>query len=281
MSAPIRNGPTISRTGSGLPSRVILHGVEGVGKSSFGACAPKPVFAMTRGETGLLTLIDNGQIPETDHFDECTSWLDLVGAVNYLIVQQRDNKTFVLDTLNGAERLCFEHVCAEKYGGSWDNFMAYGRGVEVAQAEWIRFLTLLDRLREARRMAIIALCHTRVKTFKNPEGDDFDRYTPDMHDKTWALAHKWADAILFGQYETFAKKDKGALKAKGIGGERRLMYTQRTAAYDAKNRLGLPAEIEAGSDARTAWNNFYAAAKRGRQQATAATSDPTQKGSEQ
>jgi hypothetical protein len=50
----------IKATGAGLPNRCILHGVEGVGKTSFGCCAPKPVFLMTRGETGLITLVDSG-----------------------------------------------------------------------------------------------------------------------------------------------------------------------------------------------------------------------------
>jgi hypothetical protein len=263
MSA-VAEGVRITKAGSGLPSRVIVHGVEGVGKSSFACQAPKPIFLMTRGETGLLSLIDNGQVPETDHFDEAKTWNDLKLQVNYLIVNETEHKTLVLDTLNGAERLCFEHVTSTKFGGRWENFSAYGRGPESALEEWIAFLTTLDRLRERRRMAVIALAHTKIKTFKNPEGDDFDRYATDMHEKTWGAAAKWADAILFGNYETFSKKDKGELRAKGVSSGTRLFYTQRTAAYDAKNRLGLPPEIPMGASAKEAWANFFEAAKRGR-----------------
>lgn len=274
MSTATANGPPITRAGSGLPSRVILHGTEGVGKTSFGALATKPIFCMTRGETGLLTLIDNGQVPETDHFPEVMRWLDLMAHLNYLIVEARDNRAFVLDTLNGAERLCFEHVCEQKNKGNWDAFQSYGRGPEIALQEWVKFLSLLDRLREVRKVAIICLCHTKIKTFKNPEGDDYDRYTPDMHEKTWGLAAKWADIVLFSNFETFAKKSQGEIRAKGVGGQNRLLYTQRTAAWDAKNRAGLPAEIPMGKSGQEAWANFRAGLKQGRGNGTQGQAEP-------
>lgn len=290
MGSTNGDGPRISRGGSGLPSRVIVHGVEGIGKTSFAAQAPKPIFGMTRGETGLLTLIDNGLLSETDHYDEFTCWQDLTYAVNHLIVTERDNRTFVLDTVNGAERLCFEHVCNTDFNGRWGSFMNYGRGPDKATENWIDFLSTLDRLRERKRMAIVLLCHSKVKTFKNPEGDDYDRYTPDMHDKTWGLTHKWADVVLFGNYETQVKKDKGELRSKGLSDGTRLLYAQRTAAWDAKNRLGLPQEISMGRTPQEAWHNFHEAAKRGRQQqqqqqqaqaqTQVQTPEPAQKGGE-
>lgn len=266
--------PLISKSGSGLPSRLLLHGTEGIGKSSFAAHAPKPVFAMTRGETGLLTLIDNGQIKETDHFPEVVSWNDLLQHILYLTMEDTGHRSFVLDTLNGAERLCFEHVAAMQYGGNMESFLNFGRGPEVAQQEWVKFLSFLDRLREVRRMAIICLCHTKVKTFKNPEGDDYDRYTPDMHEKTWGLSAKWADVILFGNFQTFAKKDKGALKAKGLSSGKRFFYTRRTAAYDAKNRLGLPEEIPMGESSLEGWNNFIGAVKKAKAEGMALQNPP-------
>lgn len=267
VSSPAASVPKITRGGSGLPSRVIFHSVEGLGKTSFAAHAAKPIFLMTRGETGLLTLIDNGLLRETDHFQEdAKSWDQVLGWLAWLKDNPTDHKTLVIDTLNGAERLCFESVAARNYNGSWESFMSYGRGPDKAQEDWIRFLVALDELREKRRMGVICLCHTKVKTFKNPEGDDYDRYTPEMHEKTWGHAHKWADIILFGNHETFIKKDKGELRAKGYGSNRRLLFTQRTAAWDAKNRWNLPASIDMGNTGQEAWANFYAAVRAAKQQ---------------
>src|SRR4051812_31251234 len=63
-----RRRPTLGdviSTGSGLPSRGVIYGPEGTGKTTLGAMFPKPVFLMTRGETGLETLIDAGRVAET------------------------------------------------------------------------------------------------------------------------------------------------------------------------------------------------------------------------
>ena len=253
----------INDAGSGLPSRLVLYGTEGIGKTSLGVAAPKPVFMMTRGETGLLTLLDSGRIPPTHHFPEIHTWIEMLGAVEALTDQLHDYRTLVIDTLNGAERLCHEHVCRRDYGGRWgrDGFTSFMQGYDVALADWREFLDRLDRLRAAKRMGIIALAHSRIATFKNPEGADFDRFVPDLHPKTWALSHKWADAVLFIHYETYVDADRADLRGKARGGSRRRIFTQRAAAFDAKNRHGLPAEIDGGRNAAEAWLNLATAMK--------------------
>lgn len=254
----------VKMSGQGLPNRVVLHGVEGVGKTSFGANAPRPIFLMARGETGLETLIDSGRVVQTPHFPETQSWGDVLGAVRSLIASEHEFKTLVIDTLNGIERLCHEEVCRRDFKGDWTDkgFMGFMRGYEVSLADWREFLSLLDQLRAERRMSILVLAHTKVGTFKNPEGPDFDRYQVDMHHKTWSLTHKWADMVLFANYFTLASKDDGG-RIKGMGGQERVLYTERHASYDAKNRHGLPGEIAMGSSGNEAWGSFVAALRAG------------------
>jgi hypothetical protein len=171
-------------------------------------------------------------------------------------VSEHAHKTLILDTFNGAERLCHEHVCAHQYDGSWEKFDAYARGPKVAVAEIVELFKDLDRLRE-KGMAIILLCHSQVKTFRNPEGPDYDRWEPTLAKDTVGQLDRWCDMILFGRFETFAEKEtKSAAKAKASGGQTRLIMTERHAAYDAGNRIGLPEEIECGNSAAEAWSNF-------------------------
>lgn len=182
-----------------------------------------------------------------------------------------DFKTVVIDTLNGAERLCHEHVCERDNGGSWESFLAYGKGPEIALADWRVFLNKCDDLRSARKMMVFFLIHTKVKPFKNPTGADYDRYQPDMNDKTWGLSHKWADVVLFGNFSVTVTGQNmkeivdTSKKGKGLGGKQRVIYTERDAAYDAKNRLGLPPEIDMGDSATDGWLNFSAAVKAARE----------------
>lgn len=268
-AAPVQKASldAVRTKGRGLPSRLILYGVEGVGKSSFAAFAPKPVFIQSRGETGLETLIDSGQIPETPYFGEAETFGDILALVRALIEDEHDYRTLALDTLNGIERLCHEQVCARDYGGDWtaNGFLNFHKGYETAMGDWAQLLSLLDELRTKRRMAIIGLCHTKVAPFRNPQAADYDRYQPDLHKYTWSLTHRWADIVLFANFEDVVTEKDPKKKGKASGGQTRILYTQRHAAYDGKNRHGLPSEIEMGDSGADAWANFLKAMKGGAQ----------------
>jgi hypothetical protein len=252
-----------------LPNRVGLHALQGWGKSSWAAHAPSPLFLMTRGEDGLLTLIDSGQIPPTPHYAEpVSSWPALRCALSELALGGHKHRTFVLDTLNGAVRLIHEDVCDRHFDGKWPRFDAYGKGMALAQTEVIELTQMLDRLRE-KGMGILCLMHAQVRTFKNPDGHDYDRWEPVLDKQSWAILDRWLDMILFGMFETFVdplSKD-AASKGKVKGGQHRLIMTERHASYDAKNRHGLPEEIDGGNSAKEAWDNFVKALKNTKEKA--------------
>lgn len=243
---------------------MILQGVEGIGKSSMFSHAPNPVALPT--ETGMETLVDAGQISGIHLLPRIDEWSDALGLVEELRTGKHDFKTLILDVINGFEKLCFAHVCRTLYNNDWgkEGFMAWRQGPISAMTEWRSFLKALEQLREERRMAIVCLAHTAVRPFKNPEGADYDRYVPAMEKETWEVSKAWADIVLFYNYETVLKNEDAKYKTKAKGGTVRRLYLERTAAWDAKNRHGLPAEIAAGSSSQEAYNNFVAAMKTAR-----------------
>ena len=250
--------------GRNLPSIVILHGVEGIGKSSMFSHGPKPVVLPT--ETGMETLVDAGQVSGVYLLPQIEEWLDVLALVEELRTAEHDYKMVLLDVLNGFEKLCFAHVCRTLYNNDWGakGFMAYRQGPISAMTEWRSFLKSLEQLREERKMPIVCLAHTTVRPFKNPEGADYDRYVPAMEKETWEVSKAWADIVLFYNYETVLQDEKATQKTKAKGGTVRRLYTERTAAWDAKNRHGLPAEIAGGNSSQEAYNNFVAAIKAAR-----------------
>lgn len=253
----------ITSKGSGLPGRYVLYGTEGCGKTSFGAQMPNPVFIQTKGETGLETLIDAGRLPDVPHFPECQSFPELIATIGTLTTSEHDFKTLIIDTLNGAEALCHERVKDREFEGDARKFDAYKSGYEVSLGTWRELLNALDVVRATKRMTVVALAHAKISPFKNPLGEDFDRYTPAMHPKTWELSSRWADAVLFVNFDQHVKEERGK-RAKGVGGQGRTMYCERTAAFDAKNRHGLPEEIDLGDSPEQAFQNFKAAMAAGR-----------------
>lgn len=272
-------GTLITNTGRSVPSRYILYAGEGWGKTSFGAQFPRPIFIETRGETGLETLIDARQLPEIPHFPETMSWLELLEQVDWLRTADHSFGTLIVDTANGAERLLHEHVCHRDYDDKWGEkgFGAYQKGFEVSIADLTPLLAALDSLRIERRMTIVILGHRRITTVKNPVGADYDAFIADLNKFTWGAISKWADCILYGDWEVQVgqvneNKKTGARKGKALE-ESRIIRTESSAAWIAKNRMGLPAEIEADPSPEEAFKNFADALREARQRGRTAAQE--------
>lgn len=215
------------------PDRILLVGTEGVGKSTFAAAAPSPIFLAA--EDGVRHL-------DVASFPEPKSFTDVLDALRVLATEEHGYKTVVLDTVDWIEPLIWQHVC-ERNGWPTIEEPGYGKGYAVATEEWRRLLAALDYLRSKREMEVVLLAHATVKTFKNPAGTDFDRYECKLQKSAAALLREWCDANLFAVYEEFVKEGKGLARAKGVSTGARVLKTVRTAAWDAKNRHGLPEEL--------------------------------------
>lgn len=246
---------------------MILYGVPGIGKTSFAAECPGIVFLTDSTERGIDTLKEAHLVrDDLPVLPPVSSWADVLDALDALRLGDHSYKALAIDALGGFERLCHEEVCRRDYSNEWGDrgFGSYQKGYESSLADWRLFINALDALRDEKQMSIILLGHAKISPFKNPSGPDFDRYNVDVHHKTWALTHKWADLVLFANYElNFSAKEQNDKKAKAKGGKVRILYTEHEAAFDAKNRHSLPAEIEMGNNSSEAWSNFVSAMKAG------------------
>jgi hypothetical protein len=218
------------------PRRVMLYGTHGIGKSTFGAMAPRPIFIQT--EDGLAE-IDCDRFPLTQAFDEA------IQALAELYTGQHDYRTVVVDSLDWLERLIHADVCRQK-GVSNIEDIGYSKGYTFALTQWRDFLTGLDALRNDRGMTIVLLAHARIERFENPETETYDRYVPRLHKFASSLIQEWCDEVLFATYRVHTKVNDegfGRKKAKGIGTGERILRTTERPAHVAKNRLNLPEEL--------------------------------------
>jgi hypothetical protein len=218
------------------PDRVLLYGVEGIGKSSWAAKAAAPIFLCPEDGTNRL---DVARFPA----EETQTYSGVMGALHALAEEQHDYKTVVIDTLDWLEQLVWQFICNRDKKSSIEDY-GFGKGYVAALNELRVLVSRLERLR-ARGMDTILLAHAQIRTFKNPEGDDFDRYELKLHAKAGGFLKEWADNVLFAHYEQFVdtKEKAGKVKAVGISTGARVVNTVRTAAWDAKNRDGLPAQL--------------------------------------
>ncbi len=248
-AAPLAPFLKVTNTRKTVPLALVVYGVEGLGKSTLGACAPDPVFLPF--EDGLSEIDTQAlEIPRT--FEETEA------SIASLMTTRHDFRTLVVDTLDGLEPLLHAAVCdaGDEKGKKHKSIEAfgYGKGYTRALDWWRRFLRQLDGLREKRGMNVILLSHAKIKNFKNPEGDDYDRYTMKLHDAAAGLVRDWSQATLFAKLQTFTREvDEGKAKSKGVSDGKRVLCTQREAAWDAKNRFGLPPQLPLD------WDELYAA----------------------
>jgi hypothetical protein len=241
------------------PPRLCLMAVEGYGKSTIGAFAPKPAILMSQGETGYLTLLSGGRVPAAPAV-ELPTWEDLLSVLDDIAAGD-DVQTLVLDAIDGFERMCQQHVCDRDFSGNWGDkgFANYQRGYEITMGEWLKLLVRLDEIRTRKNIAVLLLSHCKGKPFKNPLGPDYDRYVANMHEKTWDVTRKWTDAVFFGNFVSVIEKEKGQSRLKGKGGDSRVLYTARTDGYDAKNRYGMEHVLDIPDDYTKGWSTLWAA----------------------
>ena len=239
------------------PMSMVLYGPPGIGKTSFGAAIPGALFLIDAKEEGVNTLKASRLIDaDVPVIPTVASWQDVMEVLTEIVDSTPNYRCLVVDTVGGLERLCHQHVCTTKFGGDWGEagFSAFQRGYEISLPFWRTFLERLDDLR-ARGMSICLLGHSIIRPYGNPTGDGYDRFVPSLHKKTWDETHRWADMVLFANYLVHVDKTKKG-GAKGVGGKSRTMFTEYDAAYEAKNRSGLPDKISMGTSGKEAWQNL-------------------------
>jgi hypothetical protein len=97
-------------------------------------------------------------------------------------------------------------------------------------------------------MHILFIAHSEIFKFEQPESTGaYDRYQLKCNKKVTPLIKEWVDLLLFVNYKTFVIEEQG--KTRAIGGHERMLYTQHSPAYDAKNRFNMEPEIPFNFDA--------------------------------
>lgn len=220
------------------PVRVVLYGVEGIGKTTLASLFPRPIFLDTEGSTFRLD-VARAPNPQDEDDPQLRDWTHIESALLDLRQDRQGFETVVIDSADWAERLATVHLLGNKR--SIEDF-GFGKGY-VMLAETIgKLLARCDDLVRA-GMNVVFVAHSKVVRVSPPDQTDgYDRYELRLHKQVAPLLKEWADLVLFANYRThIIEGEDGRKKAKG--GKDRVLFTERTAAFDAKNRFGLKPEI--------------------------------------
>ena len=217
------------------PQKVVIYGPEGIGKSTFAAHFPCPLFIDTEGSTSHL---------DVDRLERPTSWQMLQQYTKELKADSMEYQILVVDTADWAERLCEESICMANCKGGIEDF-GYGKGYTYVKEEFGRLLNNLSDLIDA-GMNVVLTAHSTIRKFELPEETGaYDRYELKLGNKAGnqcaALVKEWADMVLFANYKEIVITSKDGKKK--VSGGQRVMHTLHNPCWDAKNRHGLPDEL--------------------------------------
>lgn len=214
------------------PLKVVIYGAEGIGKSTFAAQFPNPLFLDTEGGTSSLDIrrVKCGE-----------DWSYLLSCVDEVINDPTICRTLVIDTADWAESLCCKFVC-EKYRKANIEDFGFGKGYVYLVDEFSKLLNSLNKLIDVGINAVV-IAHGKPRKFELPEeAGQFDRWEMKLTKQVAPLLKEWCDMLLFCNYKTYVITTENNTK-KAQGGKR-VIYTSHHACWDAKNRFGLPDEVD-------------------------------------
>ena len=216
--------------------KVVVYGPEGIGKSTFAAHFPEPLFIDTEGSTKDM---------DVARTESPTSWMMLMEQVRYVKNHPELCRTLVVDTADWAEMLCITQICDKNHKASIEEF-GYGKGYVYVQEEFGRLLNALEEVVKA-GIHVVLTAHAKMRKFEQPdELGAYDRWEMKLTKQTAPMVKEWADMVLFANYKTFVINVDGQGVQKGKNkaqGGKRVMYTSHHSCWDAKNRYGLPEEL--------------------------------------
>lgn len=227
------------------PSLLTVYGVDGVGKTSFAAEWPSPVYITTAGERAPSDI----DLPTPGTVESIDNLYDIVGE---LLDRDDDGnlkhefKTVIIDSIDGLEPLIWKATCARIGATAIDDssagsVAAYGRGYREADVEWVEFTDAMDAL-IASDMNVILLAHPGIVTFNSPISDPYSRYDLKTHKRASALIREKSDIVAFINYRVSLVKADPSKKhtTHHAEGKERYIHLSENAGFVAKCRHQAP-----------------------------------------
>jgi AAA domain len=171
-----------------LAPRILIHGQEGVGKTTIASKFPSPIFLQTEdGCPGGL---------EIDSFGLIESFTDLRSAIAALASEPHHFQTVVVDSVDAVEALIWADVCKSQ---GWPSIESpgYGKGYVVTDNWWLDVLKGLDYLRRRRGMTVALLAHSAIEIISDPRVAAYTSYQLRLHKRARGLVQDTMDAIGF------------------------------------------------------------------------------------
>lgn len=224
---------------SDSPKKLLIYGPEGIGKTTFVA----GLLSLRSGR--LIDAEDGSKQIDTVRYPVPDSWSALLDMVRDA-AESKDCSALAIDTMDAAERLCMDFVLQKNGWASLEN-PGYGAGYKILWEQYQKLIKALDQC-VAQGKDVFLTAHAVMRKFEQPDQmGSYDRWELKLQNSPKcsiaALVKEWTDAILFANYKTTVVTGSDGKTKKATGGKR-VIYTTHHPCWDAKNRFGMPEELD-------------------------------------
>lgn len=234
--------------------RIVVSGVEGVGKTTFACNAPDVLLVpLEAGFAGVSV----SKVPMLEEFEHVMMLLEEIYEKRKL--GQFQYKSIVFDSATALERMIHQAVLRSDPTYAVGNKKAmtmesalggYGKAYTYANELFEKFIKQCDILAVWGGINIILTCHVFAARVVDPTAGEYDTWDLLLHSpknqKTYGkreMLTQWADVVGFLHepiFVTEADGKKGQSMNRGVSANQgRVLAVTRTPGYVAKNRFGL------------------------------------------
>jgi len=264
MSAILNAVTTSSGFTEGL--RMVIAGVEKVGKTTFGASAPSPLLVPLEVGYSGVSIPKTPMLTHLDHVTQLVNEITIAAQSG-----QFPYKTILFDSATALERMIHEAILmldpqynpGNKKTVTMDSALGgYGKAYAYSNEKFGNFLTACDKLAVYGGINIVLTCHVFASKFMDPTAGEYDSWDLLLHSpknqKTYGkreMITQWADVIGFLYEPMYISKQEGSNLTRGVSQNKgRMMGLSRTPSYVAGNRFGVEGEVAIPKD--DGWNHF-------------------------
>jgi hypothetical protein len=247
--------------------RVVISGVEKVGKTTLACSAPRALLVPLEQGFGGVSI---NKTPMLESFEHTMMLLDEI------IVQAQQGQfpyqSLVFDSATALERQIHEAVLRTDPTWAKGNRKAltmesalggYGKAYQYANELFHAFLGKCDQLAVNHAINIILTCHVFAAKVIDPTAGEYDTWDLLLHSpknqKSYGkreMLTQWADIVGFLSEPLYVTKggEKSSLNMGVSANKGRVLALNRTPGYVAGNRYGVTADIQIPRE--KGWNHL-------------------------